>query len=46
MKEIGPMASDAPCLTYSYLSHGDLVKDLNSGLIGALLVCKEGNYME
>jgi hypothetical protein len=38
------MASDPPCLTYSYMSHVDLVKDLNSGLIGALLVCKEGNY--
>lgn len=46
LKENGPMASDPPCLTYSYLSHVDLVKDLNSGLIGALLVCKEGNYME
>lgn len=46
LKENGPMASDPPCLTYSYLSHVDLVKDLNSGLIGALLVCKEGNYMK
>ncbi|XP_049728340.1 coagulation factor VIII isoform X2 [Elephas maximus indicus] len=42
LKENGPMASDPPCLTYSYLSHVDLVKDLNSGLIGALLVCREG----
>ncbi|KAL0587844.1 Coagulation factor VIII [Plecturocebus cupreus] len=37
LKENGPMASDPLCLTYSYLSHVDLVKDLNSGLIGALL---------
>lgn len=36
------MASDPPCLTYAYLSHVDLVRDLNSGLVGALLVCKEG----
>ncbi|XP_027288293.1 coagulation factor VIII isoform X3 [Cricetulus griseus] len=43
LKENGPMTSDPPCLTYSYLSHVDLVKDLNSGLIGALLVCKEGS---
>ncbi|NP_001154846.1 coagulation factor VIII isoform 3 precursor [Mus musculus] len=43
LKENGPMASDPPCLTYSYMSHVDLVKDLNSGLIGALLVCKEGS---
>ncbi|XP_037676892.1 coagulation factor VIII [Choloepus didactylus] len=43
LKENGPMTSDPPCLTYSYLSHVDLVKDLNSGLIGALLVCREGS---
>ncbi|XP_019483170.1 PREDICTED: coagulation factor VIII isoform X2 [Hipposideros armiger] len=46
LKENGPMASDPPCLTYSYLSHVDLVKDLNSGLIGALLVCREGSLAE
>ncbi|XP_075394710.1 coagulation factor VIII [Tenrec ecaudatus] len=43
LKENGPMASDPPCLTYSYLSHVDLVKDVNSGLIGALLVCRQGS---
>ncbi|XP_004285975.2 coagulation factor VIII [Orcinus orca] len=43
LKENGPTASDPPCLTYSYLSHVDLVKDVNSGLIGALLVCREGS---
>lgn len=43
LRENGPMASDPPCLTYSYLSHVDLVRDLNSGLVGALLVCKEGS---
>ncbi|XP_036893723.1 coagulation factor VIII isoform X3 [Sturnira hondurensis] len=43
LKENGPMASDPPCLTYSYFSHVDLVKDLNSGLIGTLLVCREGS---
>ncbi|XP_077000896.1 coagulation factor VIII isoform X4 [Tamandua tetradactyla] len=42
LKENGPLTSDPPCLTYSYLSHVNLVKDLNSGLIGALLVCREG----
>nr|ACO95359.1 coagulation factor VIII isoform a precursor (predicted) [Dasypus novemcinctus] len=46
LKENGPMAADPPCLTYSYLSHVDLVKDLNSGLIGALLVCREGSLTE
>ncbi|XP_066105508.1 coagulation factor VIII isoform X1 [Saccopteryx bilineata] len=43
LKENGPMDSDPPCLTYSYFSHVDLVKDLNSGLIGTLLVCREGS---
>ncbi|TKC34741.1 hypothetical protein EI555_006308 [Monodon monoceros] len=43
LKENGPTASDPPCLTYAYLSHVDLVKDVNSGLIGALLVCREGS---
>ncbi|XP_054428211.1 coagulation factor VIII [Pteronotus mesoamericanus] len=43
LKENGPMASDPPCLTYSYFSHVDLEKDLNSGLIGTLLVCREGS---
>ncbi|XP_032331542.1 coagulation factor VIII isoform X1 [Camelus ferus] len=43
LKENGPTASDPPCLTYSYLSHVDLVRDLNSGLVGALLVCREGS---
>ncbi|XP_029785375.1 coagulation factor VIII isoform X3 [Suricata suricatta] len=46
LKENGPMASDPPCLTYSYFSHVDLVKDLNSGLVGALLVCKQGSLAE
>uniref|UniRef100_A0A4X2LN68 Coagulation factor VIII n=1 Tax=Vombatus ursinus TaxID=29139 RepID=A0A4X2LN68_VOMUR len=48
LKENSPMDHDPPCLTYSYLSHVDTVKDLNTGLIGALLVCKEGakeNYL-
>lgn len=46
LKENGPRVFDPPCLTYSYFSHVDLVKDINSGLIGALLVCKEGTLAE
>uniref|UniRef100_F6R1R0 F5/8 type C domain-containing protein n=1 Tax=Monodelphis domestica TaxID=13616 RepID=F6R1R0_MONDO len=42
LKENSPMDHDPPCLTYAYLSHVDTVKDLNTGLIGALLICKEG----
>ncbi|KAM3613214.1 uncharacterized protein V6R79_022640 [Siganus canaliculatus] len=36
----GPTANDPECLTYSYSSQVDIVRDLNSGLIGALLICK------
>ncbi|XP_019337450.1 coagulation factor VIII [Alligator mississippiensis] len=38
----GPTESDSSCLTYSYFSQIDSVKDINSGLIGALLVCRPG----
>lgn len=36
----GPTSSDPECLTYSYSSQVDPVRDINSGLIGALLICK------
>lgn len=36
----GPTANDPECLTYSYSSQVDTVRDVNSGLIGALLICK------
>ncbi|KAL4631181.1 coagulation factor VIII-like [Arapaima gigas] len=38
----GPTLSDPECATYSYSSYVDIVRDLNSGLIGALLICKAG----
>lgn len=38
----GPTDGDSPCLTHSYSSNIDSVKDTNSGLIGALLVCRPG----
>ncbi|XP_039183278.1 coagulation factor V isoform X2 [Crotalus tigris] len=41
--EIGPKEADPPCLTYAYYSHVNMVRDFNSGLIGALLICKEGS---
>nr|Q58L90.1 RecName: Full=Venom prothrombin activator omicarin-C non-catalytic subunit; Short=vPA; AltName: Full=Venom coagulation factor Va-like protein; Contains: RecName: Full=Omicarin-C non-catalytic subunit heavy chain; Contains: RecName: Full=Omicarin-C non-catalytic subunit light chain; Flags: Precursor [Oxyuranus microlepidotus]AAX37266.1 factor V-like nonenzymatic subunit omicarin C [Oxyuranus microlepidotus] len=41
--EIGPKKADPPCLTYAYYSHVNMVRDFNSGLIGALLICKEGS---
>lgn len=42
-KESGPRKADPPCLTYAYYSHVNMVQDFNSGLIGALLICKKGN---
>lgn len=38
-----PTASDPDCLTYIYSSQVDIVRDFNSGLIGALLICKIGD---
>ncbi|KAM6061134.1 coagulation factor VIII isoform 3-T3 [Chlamydotis macqueenii] len=38
----GPTDGDSPCLTHSYSSNTNSVKDVNSGLIGALLVCRPG----
>ncbi|XP_042313402.1 coagulation factor V [Sceloporus undulatus] len=42
----GPREADPPCLTYTYYSHVNMVQDFNSGLIGALLICKEGSLNE
>ncbi|KAM6446565.1 coagulation factor V isoform 3-T3 [Liasis olivaceus] len=42
-EEVGPKQADPPCLTYAYYSHVNMVQDFNSGLIGALLICKEGS---
>uniref|UniRef100_A0A8C6TZK8 Coagulation factor V n=1 Tax=Neogobius melanostomus TaxID=47308 RepID=A0A8C6TZK8_9GOBI len=38
--EVSPQKNDPSCLTHSYISHRNVVEDYNSGLIGALLVCK------
>ncbi|XP_033843090.1 coagulation factor V [Periophthalmus magnuspinnatus] len=40
--EVSPQRNDPSCLTYSYVSHRTVVEDYNSGLIGALLICKHG----
>ncbi|NXP43630.1 FA5V protein, partial [Heliornis fulica] len=40
-EEVGPRESDLPCLTYVYYSHENMAMDFNSGLIGALLICKK-----
>ncbi|XP_041724435.2 coagulation factor V isoform X1 [Coregonus clupeaformis] len=41
--DVVPRAADPSCLTYTYLSHFDIVQDYNSGLIGTLLICKAGS---
>ncbi|KAJ7412582.1 hypothetical protein WISP_95318 [Willisornis vidua] len=41
----GPTNDDPDCLTHSYSSNTNSVKDINSGLIGALLVCRPGTLM-
>ncbi|XP_056244470.1 coagulation factor V isoform X1 [Seriola aureovittata] len=38
--EVSPQPADPTCLTYTYISHQRVVEDYNSGLIGALLICK------
>lgn len=43
--EVAPQAADPPCVTYTYFSHNDIVKDYNTGLIGTLLICKPGMFI-
>ncbi|CAB1420472.1 unnamed protein product [Pleuronectes platessa] len=38
----GPVGGEADCLTYLYYSAVDPVKDTNSGLVGPLLICRQG----
>ncbi|XP_047441912.1 coagulation factor VIII [Mugil cephalus] len=42
----GPTINDPDCLTYTYSSQVDTVRDVNSGLIGALLICKSSAFKE
>uniref|UniRef100_A0A3Q2NQU3 ferroxidase n=1 Tax=Fundulus heteroclitus TaxID=8078 RepID=A0A3Q2NQU3_FUNHE len=44
--EVSPLPDDPDCLTYTYISHQNVVQDYNSGLIGALLICKPGTLDE
>uniref|UniRef100_A0A3B5A0B7 ferroxidase n=1 Tax=Stegastes partitus TaxID=144197 RepID=A0A3B5A0B7_9TELE len=41
--EVSPQQDDPACLTYTYISHQNVVEDYNSGLIGTLLICKPGS---
>ncbi|ETE62956.1 Hephaestin-like protein 1, partial [Ophiophagus hannah] len=40
--DFAPTPADPPCLTWIYHSHINTPKDISSGLIGPLLVCKKG----
>ncbi|XP_062906834.1 coagulation factor V isoform X1 [Mobula hypostoma] len=42
-EEVGPTSSDPQCLTYTYSSDVNAVKDKHAGLIGALLICRPGS---
>ncbi|XP_040003907.1 coagulation factor V isoform X2 [Xiphias gladius] len=44
--DVSPQPHDPNCLTYTYISHQNVVKDYNSGLIGTLLICKPGSLDE
>ncbi|XP_070694535.1 coagulation factor V [Pempheris klunzingeri] len=44
--DVSPQPKDPTCLTYTYISHQNFVEDYNSGLIGALLICKPGSLDE
>ncbi|KAG7260157.1 hypothetical protein CRUP_020888 [Coryphaenoides rupestris] len=41
--DVAPQKDDPACLTYTYVSHLNVVRDYNSGLIGTLLLCKPGS---
>ncbi|TSK98392.1 Hephaestin-like protein 1 [Bagarius yarrelli] len=38
----GPGRNDPTCITFAYYSSADFVKDLASGLVGPLIVCRKG----
>ena len=39
----GPGPNDTNCITWAYYSDVDSVKDPNSGLVGALVICRKVN---
>ncbi|XP_066475399.1 ferroxidase HEPHL1 [Tiliqua scincoides] len=41
--DFAPTSTDPQCLTWIYHSHIDAPKDISTGLIGPLLVCKKGS---
>ncbi|XP_052055966.1 coagulation factor V isoform X2 [Apodemus sylvaticus] len=45
-EDSGPTPDDPSCLTHIYYSYENLTQDFNSGLIGPLLICKQGTLTE
>ncbi|KAF7243180.1 Ceruloplasmin, partial [Varanus komodoensis] len=45
-KDHGPAEGDSNCITRIYHSHIDAPKDIASGLIGPLIICKTGTLQE
>ena len=43
--EHGPTSSDSDCLTWAYHSHIHPRNDVNTGLVGALIICKKGTFV-
>lgn len=40
--DVSPAADDPDCLTWTYHSHINTVRDVNAGLVGILLTCRPG----
>ncbi|KAG2463685.1 HEPH protein, partial [Polypterus senegalus] len=45
LERSGPGPGDSACLTWVYYSMVDPVKDLHSGLVGPLVICRKGTLM-
>ncbi|KAG8511404.1 Ceruloplasmin [Galemys pyrenaicus] len=45
-RDVGPTPRDPHCLTWFYYSSVNETRDINSGLIGPLLVCRQGSLGE
>ncbi|XP_077015484.1 ceruloplasmin-like [Tamandua tetradactyla] len=45
-EDVGPTSTDPNCLTWLYYSSVNEEKDTNSGLVGPLLVCRNGSLGE
>ncbi|XP_075690347.1 coagulation factor VIII [Rhinoderma darwinii] len=45
-EDYGPAETDPVCLTSAYYSHSNSSYDINSGLVGAILICKPGSLTE